>query len=118
MRIRRLAVACAAALAASMSASYAGPCSNDISSMRVKIDDYLHAKSAAGPRAPPGAMVGVAQPTSRSMATVEERMGEISPQAVNAVDQAMARARAADATDDKVACEQALAEVQRVLDQQ
>jgi hypothetical protein len=117
MRIRRLAVACAAALAASMSASYAGPCSDDINNMRVKIDDYLHAKAAAGPRAPPGAMVGVAQPTSRSLATVEERMGEISPQAVNAVEQAMARARAADATGDKVACEQALAEVQRALDQ-
>jgi hypothetical protein len=100
-----------------MQASYAGPCSDDISSMMVKINDYLDAKIAAGPPAPAGALVGVAQPTPRSMATVEERMGEISPQTANAVEQAMARARAADATGDKVACEQALAEVQRALGQ-
>jgi hypothetical protein len=36
-------------------------------------------------------------------------MGEISPQTVNAIRQAMARARAADDAGDKAACEQALA---------
>jgi hypothetical protein len=49
------------------------------------------------------------------MATVEERLGEISPQTVDAVAQAMARARAADDADDKNACEQALADAQRAL---
>jgi hypothetical protein len=44
-------------------------------------------------------------------------MGEISPQTVNAIERAMARARAADGTGDKAACEQALAEVQRTLGQ-
>jgi len=63
-------------------------------------------------------MVGMsAQPTPRSMATVEERMGEISPQTVNAIRQAMARARAADDAGDKAACEQALADVRRTLGQ-
>jgi hypothetical protein len=42
-------------------------------------------------------------------------MGEISPQTVNAIEQAMARARAADGTGDKAACEQALAQVRRTL---
>ena len=35
------------------------------------------------------------------MATIEERLGEISPQTVDAVAQAMARARAADGAGDK-----------------
>src|SRR5215469_8355936 len=65
MRIRRSAGVCAAALAASMSASYAGPCSNDIGSMQAKINHKLAEIVAAGPPAPPSAMVGVAQPTPR-----------------------------------------------------
>jgi len=44
-------------------------------------------------------------------------MGEISPETAQAVEQAMARARGADGAGDKVACEQALAEVQRTLGQ-
>src|SRR5215471_11606996 len=80
MRIRRSAGVCAAALAASMSASYAGPCSNDIGSMQAKINHKLAAIVAAGPPAPPSAMVGVAQPTPRSLGAVAERMGEISQQ--------------------------------------
>jgi hypothetical protein len=84
--------------------------------MQAKIDAKLEAKAAAGPPAPASDMAGMsAQPTPLSMATVEERMGEISPQRVQAMEQAMARARAADASGDKAACEQALAEVQRTL---
>jgi len=44
-------------------------------------------------------------------------MGEISPQTVNAIRLAMARARAADDAGDKAACEQALADVRRTLGQ-
>jgi hypothetical protein len=111
-------VACAAALAASISASYGGPCWDDISAVQAKIDAMLEAKAAAGPPATAEAMAGTSpQPTPRSIATVEERMGEISPQTVNAIEQAMARARAADGTGDKAACEQALAEVRRTLGQ-
>jgi hypothetical protein len=83
--------------------------------MQAKIDARLEAKAAAGPPAPASAMVGVAQPTPRSMATVEERVGEISPQTANAGEQAMAHARAADGSGDKAACEKALAEVQRLI---
>jgi hypothetical protein len=86
--------------------------------MQAKINDKVEATAAAGPPPPPSAMTGMsAQPTPRSMATVEERMGELSPETAQAVEQAMARARAADGAGDKVACEQALAEVQRALGQ-
>jgi hypothetical protein len=42
-------------------------------------------------------------------------MGEIRPETVQAIQQGMARALAADTNGDKAACEQALAEVQRTL---
>ena len=76
----------------------------DLSAMRAKIDAVLEAKAAAGPPATAEAMGGTSpQPTPRSLETIEERMGEISPQTVNAIRQAMARARAADDAGDKAA---------------
>jgi hypothetical protein len=118
MRFPRLIAACATMLAGSISASYAGPCWDEIYAVQAKIDAMLEAKAAAGPPATAEAMAGTSpQPTPRSMAAVEERMGEILPPKVNAIEQGMARAREADSTGDKAACEQALAEVRRNLDQ-
>jgi hypothetical protein len=119
MRIRRYIGLCAAVLAASMTASYAGPCLDEIGAMQAKIDAKLEAIAAAGPPATASAMEGPnsPQPTPRSIAGVEERMGEIRPETVQAMQQGMARARAVDTNGDKAACEQALAEVQRTLGQ-
>ena len=50
-----------------------------------------------------------------SIAKAEEGLGEISAKLVQSVGGAMERARAADAAGDKSACEQALAEVEKVL---
>ena len=117
MRMRSI-VARAATLAASISASYGGPCWDDLSAVQAKVDAVLEAKAADGPPATAEAMAGTSpQPTPYSLETVEERMGEISPQTVNAIRQAMARARAADDAGDKAACEQALADVRRTLGQ-
>ena len=117
MRMRSI-VACAATLAASISAGYGGPCWDDISAVQAKIDAVLERKAADGPPATAEAMAGTSpQPTPRSLETVEERMGEISPQTVNALRQGMALARAADDAGDKAACEQALADVRRTLGQ-
>jgi hypothetical protein len=119
MRIRRCIGLCAAVLAASMSASYAGPCLDEIGTVQAKIDAKLEAIAAAGPPATASAMEGMnsPQPTPRSIAGVEEKMGEIRPETVQAIQRGMARARAADNNGDKAACEQALAEVQRTLGQ-
>ncbi|MGC1695045.1 MAG: hypothetical protein WA743_07195 [Pseudolabrys sp.] len=106
----------AIAFAASISASYAGPCSDKINSTQARIDAKLAAKAAAGPTAREGATAGMSdQPTPRSIARAEERLGEVSPQTVEAIKQAMLRARAADSAGDKNACEQALADVQRAI---
>jgi hypothetical protein len=116
MTTPRLVLFSAAAFAASLSPSLAGPCSDAIDTMQARIDAKLKAKAAAGPTAKEGVMAGMSdQPTPRSMAAVEEKLGEISPQTVEAVRQAMARARAADSAGDKSACEQALADVQRAI---
>ena len=102
--------------AALISASYAGPCSDKIDNMQARIDAKLEAKAAAGPTAREGAAAGMSdQPTPGSIAAAEERLGELSPQTVEAVRQTMAHARAADSAGDKNACEQALADAQRAI---
>ena len=118
MRMRSIVAYAAAALAASISVSYGGPCWDDLSAVQAKVDAMLETKAADGPPATAEAMAGTSpQPTPRSLETVEERMGEISPQTVNAIRQGMERARAADDAGDKAACEQALANVRRTLGQ-
>ena len=114
MTAPKLLVFSAIAFIASVSASYAGPCTNDIDKMQARIDAKLQAMAAAGPT---GRQVGASthvQPTPRSIGAAEAKLGEVSAETVAAVRQAMLRARAADSAGDKNACEQALAEVQRI----
>jgi hypothetical protein len=100
----------------SISASYAGPCSGDIEKMQARIDAALEAKAAAGPAAKEGTFAGMdEQPTPRSMAAAEEKLSELSSQTIDAVRQAMAKARAADSAGDSSVCASALAEVQRII---
>jgi hypothetical protein len=114
MTIPQLLVLSAAALAASTIAGYAGPCSPEIDRMQARVDAKLEAAAGAAPSAPEssGALLHH-QPTPASIAAAESRLGEISPRTVSAVRAAMARARKADRAGDKVACERALAQVQR-----
>ena len=116
MSIQRFLVACAAALAASMSASYAGPCSHEIDRVQAEIDAKLEAKTAAGPSARESTAATMhRQPTPGSIAAAETRLGDVSSQKVEAVAAAMARAREADHAGNQSACEQALVDVQRAL---
>jgi len=84
--------------------------------MQARLDAALAAKVATGPSAAEGASATMhRQPTPGSIAAAEEKLGNLSSEKVGAVQQAMARARAADSAGDKAACEQALADVQRVI---
>jgi len=106
----------AALIAASISASYAGPCTTNIDNMWGRIDAALEAKAVAGPWAKQGGFAGMSdQPTPRSMAAAEVKLGELSPKAVAAVETAMAQARTADAAGDAKACKKALKTVRRIL---
>jgi hypothetical protein len=116
MTTRRLLVLSALALAMSPVAGYAGPCSDDIDRMQSRVDARLEAKAAAGPSAQESIEATMhRQPTPGSIAAAESKLGEVSPDRVKAVEAAMAGARKADLANDKSACEQALAEVQRVI---
>ena len=116
-RLMALSVATfAAAMTASGSAAEAGPCAKQIDQMQARIDARLAAGAAKGPtaRETVGAKTG-RQPTPRSIAKAEEKLGELPPETVASIKQDMARARAADKAGDKSACDQALAAAQREM---
>jgi hypothetical protein len=96
----------------------AGPCSKDIERTEASIRDKLDAIALAGPDASESTGAKLhRQPTPRSMAEAEIKLGTLSPAAAEKVKDAMARARKADVAGDKDACEQALADVQRAIGQ-
>lgn len=117
MSIQRSKVICAAVmLAASISASFAGPCSKEIDRTQARIDAKLEALAAVGRSAPESdAATMHRQPTPGSIAAAEVKLGDVSPEKVQAVEALMTRAREADRAGDQGACEQALAEVERVF---
>jgi len=119
MSIRRSLVICAIVFAASRSVANAGPCSQGIDRLQAQFDAKLEANAAAGPSARESTAATMnRQPTPNSIAAAEAKLGEISPEKVQAVEAAMARAREAYRVADKSACERALADAQRMLGQQ
>jgi len=116
MNIQRSMLACAAALAASMSAANAGPCSPEITQVQEQIDASMQAKASGVTTLPESTAAKMHhQPTASSMAAAEVEAGQLSPEEFTAVKAAMARAREADGAGDRSACEQALADVKRIL---
>jgi hypothetical protein len=114
MMIKPLLILSAAVLAASMSASYAGPCSSEIDRAQAQVDAMVEVQAATGPsgRETVGAMTH-RQPTPGSVAAAEEKLGN-GASAERAL-AALARAREADRAADAKACESALADVRRIL---
>jgi hypothetical protein len=105
-----------AALAASLSVSYAGPCTDEIDRTQARVDARLEALAAGGPSAKEssGALLHH-QPTPGSIAAAESGLREMSAQTVATIKAGMERARQADAAGNRAGCEQALAEVQRTI---
>jgi type 1 fimbria pilin len=117
MSIQRSLAVCVVALAASISASFASPCSQDIDRVQATIDVKLEAQAAAGRSARESTAATMhRQPTPGSIAAAEVNLGDISADKIRAVEALMTRAREADRANNPSACEQTLAEVQRVLD--
>src|SRR5229473_1393030 len=107
MAIQRMMMLSAAALVASTTAVYAGPCSNEIDRVQARVDAKLEATARTGPSAPESSAALLhRQPTPGSIAAAESKLGEISAAAIAA---AMTRAREADRGGNQSACEQALA---------
>ena len=84
--------------------------------MQAKFDTILEAQAGAGPSARESAAGTMhRQPTPGSIAAAESKLGDVSPEKVQAVEALLTRAREADRVGDQSACEQVLAEVQRVF---
>jgi hypothetical protein len=106
----------AGVIAASTIGSQAGPCFAEFYSIETRIDAWLKAKAAAGPIAQESSEALLhRQPTPRSIAAAESRLGTISPQKLDAVRQSMARAHEADSAGDLSACRRALSDVEPLL---
>ncbi|HZQ14527.1 MAG TPA: hypothetical protein VFB31_17120 [Pseudolabrys sp.] len=113
MHLKQLFAVAPVALAVLALPCQAGPCSKDIERVQVLIDARLNAIAASGPSADQSAAAQLhRQPTPRSMAEAESRLGELSPDTIAKVSEAMSRARAADGAGDKDGCDRALAEIQ------
>ena len=116
MTVRQLLTAGAIIFATSMSASYAGPCLQEIDRTQAKIDARLETRAATGSSATESTTATLHhQPTPDSIAAAESHLGYFPPEQVTALFTAMGRAREADHTGDQSACEQALSEVHRIL---
>jgi hypothetical protein len=114
--ICQLLVLGATALALSTQPSRAGPCAQDIDRAWAQVDATIHARIAAG-RSAPQNVIGLLhhQPTLSSIAAAEKTLGQWWTPVEVAV-AALARAREADQADDRSACEQTLAQVQRAIE--
>ena len=107
----------AVAMLASTSLAHAGPCLDEIAQVQQRMDSTVEQIAATGRTARQGTGLTHAQPTPRSIAAAEAQLGELAPEKINAAREAMVRARAADAAGDKTACEEALADAKRTLEE-
>ena len=114
MNIKRSTLACAAALAASMSAAYAGPCTPEVTQIQDLVNARVHAKAGATTAPESTAAKLHHQPTPSSIAAAKAEQGQLSSEELTAV-AAITRALEADSAGDRSACEQALADVKRLL---
>jgi hypothetical protein len=106
----------APSVTSAMLIQFASPCLQDIDRIQAMIDAKAEAQAAAGRSARESTAATLhRQPTPGSIAAAEVNLGDISPEKLQAVEALMARAREADRAGDQSACEQALAEVQRVF---
>jgi hypothetical protein len=93
----------------------AGSCSQDIDRGWAQVNTKIQARSAAG-RSLPQSTIALLhrQPTSTSVAAAEEALVDVWLPMEGAV-AALSRAREADRVNDRVTCESALAEMQRLI---
>ena len=116
MKIGPLSALNAAALILSTLPSYSGPCSLQIAQTQERVDAKLDSIARSGTTAKESVAATLGhQPTPRSIARAEAAIGDMSPETQQALAGAMDRAREADASGDKTACELALGDARRAI---
>ena len=115
MNFRNLLVLSAAAVACSAPTGLANPCSRDIDRSWVQVNAKIQTRIGAGRSAPQSTIALLhRQPTPSSIAAAGEALVDVWLPMETAV-AALARAREADRSNNRIACEEALAEAQRAL---
>jgi hypothetical protein len=115
MKSRKQLILSAVVVTFSTQPSLASSCSQDIDRAWVQVNTKIQARAAAGRSAPQGTIALLHhQPTPSSIAAAEETLVDTWLPIETAV-AALARARQADGINDRIACEGALADVQRVI---
>ena len=115
MRYREVLVLTAVLAALSTQPGRANSCSQDIDRAWAQVNAKIQARSSAG-RSVSQSTIGLLhrQPTQSSVAAAEKTLVDVWLPMETAV-AALSRAREADRANDRIACEEALAEVQRVI---
>jgi hypothetical protein len=115
MKNRGIAALCVAVAATSVSPAHAGSCALEIDRAWIEIGARIQARVGAGRSSTQGT-IGLLhhQPTPRSIAAAEEKIGDMWIPLEMAVT-ALARAREADHANDTSACKLALMEAQRAF---
>ena len=115
MRYRELLVLSAVLAALWTQPGRANSCSQDIDRAWAHVNAKIQARSAAG-RSVPQSTIGLLhrQPTQSSVAAAEKPLVDVWLPMETAV-AALSRARKADHANDRIACEEALAEAHRLV---
>lgn len=114
MMLFRLTAAAALASFFCIQPSLAGPCTAQIDQAQAQLDKRIEAVAAAGRTGKQSDAAQMhRQPTPGSIATAEQKLGEGT--SLEPALTALALARKADAANDKAGCDNALAEVKRVV---
>ena len=115
MKSRKQLILSAAVVTLSTQPSLASSCSQDIDRAWIQVNANIQGRVAAGRSAPQGTIALLHhQPTASSIAAAEKMLVDIWLPIETAV-AALARAREADVINDRIACEAALTDVQRVI---
>jgi hypothetical protein len=115
MTFHKLLMLSAAVVTLSAQPGLASTCSTDIDLAWLHLNAKIQARIGAG-RSVPQSTIGLMhrQPTQGSIAAAEETLADVWVPVETAVS-ALAQAREADRANDRIACENALKDVQRLI---
>ena len=116
MIVRNAIAPAATALALMAAPADAGPCTDRIYQADLEVEKLLDAAAAnAKPAAESSFATMHRQPTPGTVASAEEKAGELTSAQVEAITEKLDAARDADDKGDRAACEKALNEAERML---
>ena len=114
--VRNAVASAAAALALIAAPADAGPCTDRIYQADLEVEKLLDAAAANGKPAPQSSFATMhRQPTPGTVASAEEKAGDLSSDQVQAITEKLDAARDADDKGNRAACEKALNEAERML---